>query len=65
MQAKTTETLEENYYNIDYVIDVITKEAPNEKRLAMLFLVRSLTIQLILQLTHPLEKAKPTWYKKL
>ena len=34
MQAETTETLEENYYNIDYVIDVITKEAPNEKRLA-------------------------------
>ena len=24
---------EENYYNIDYVINVITKEAPKEKRL--------------------------------
>lgn len=34
MQTEIADTLEENYYNIDYVIDVINKEAPNEKRLA-------------------------------
>src|SRR5919106_4008611 len=33
MQAEASDTIE-NYYNIDYVIDVVTKEAPNEKRLA-------------------------------
>lgn len=34
MLAEIADTVEENYYNIDYVIDVINKEAPNEKRLA-------------------------------
>jgi hypothetical protein len=34
MQAEVIDIIEESYYNIDYVIDVIIKEAPNEKRLA-------------------------------
>lgn len=34
MLAEIADTVEENYYNIDYVIDVINKEAPNDKRLA-------------------------------
>lgn len=33
MQAETTKTLEENCYNIDYVIDVITKEVPKDEKL--------------------------------
>ena len=33
IQTEDSSTIEENDYNIDFVIDVITKEAPKEKRL--------------------------------
>jgi hypothetical protein len=32
-QTEDCSTIEENYYNIDFVVNVITKEAPKEKRL--------------------------------
>ena len=32
IQTEDSSTIEENDYNIDFVIDVIIKEAPKEKR---------------------------------
>ena len=32
-QTEVSSTMEGNYYDIEYVVNVITKEAPKEKRL--------------------------------